>query len=249
MPTKQNNSGFGYLPVLIISALVISGTYFGYSWYSNNSSQEVENKISAVAEEDMSDKDVLQFSTTKPKIPANYNPNKLPVVWSIIDDSTAGVWQMYFFLTGTDIKKLEEAVDKVKNSKFKSLRQASKPCIPSGNSVIYDEYDQNVTKLAEDFYLVTVKNVNTYWKSDIDKVCQIATGKLITYRGLKFDEFVFAPKGVSPMPASILFSSTPTTGTGPKAGLSKSAGQSKANEVTPTVKLPVDVTKMKQTQY
>jgi hypothetical protein len=45
MPTKQNNSGFGYLPVLIISALVISGTYFGYNWYNNqNSLNQTENK-------------------------------------------------------------------------------------------------------------------------------------------------------------------------------------------------------------
>ena len=156
---------------------------------------------------------------------------------------------MYFFLTGTDIKKLEEVVAKVKNSKFISLRQAGKQCMPDGGSNFYDEYDQNVTKLADDFYLVTVKNINTYFNSALNKTCQIKDSRLIIYRGLKYNEIVWAPKGVSPMPASILFSSTPTTGTSPKAGLSKSAGQSKANEVTPTVKLPVDVTKMKQTQY
>ena len=65
MPTKQNNSGLGYLPVLIISALVISGTYFGYNWYNNqnslyqNENKEVEDVLQAATAGGV--KDMLSF--------------------------------------------------------------------------------------------------------------------------------------------------------------------------------------------
>ena len=244
MPTKQNNSGFGYLPVLIISALVISGTYFGYSWYSSNSNQEIEKNIAESSNQEIVESDVLQ-STSTTKIPANFNPDKLPIAWSYIDSPQNGTWNMYLFITGLDAKKLETAVNNLRNSKLQVLTLTPKPCIPNGNRVIMNEYSQEVTKLTDEFYLITTKGVNTYAGTSLDKTCQIGNSQRFLYRGLNYDQFVWALKGMNPLPASILYPSQ-NTSTSPNRRLNSAQDTSQRN--IPAYKLPVDLSKMKLDQ-
>ncbi len=42
MPTIKNNHGFGAVPFLAVFALVLTGTYIGYSYYNNNSQVSIE---------------------------------------------------------------------------------------------------------------------------------------------------------------------------------------------------------------
>lgn len=221
MPIVKNNQGFGYLPIIAISALVLTGTYFGYTWYTNSLNSTVENT------------DVLAGATlvktptrpsSTPAFPANYNPENVPMMWGFNDDSKAGTWNIYTFYTAKDVKKLEALMNKIKNTKAFSVRVTKTPCYDNGSRGVVDLYDTEVQKLADDFYMVAIKGINTYYQSPLDKKCAISSTAPFIYRGADFNEVVNAPATIAtPQPASYLYNLGPAY-----------------------KQLPIDVTKLKK---
>ncbi len=97
-------------------------------------------------------------------------------------------------------------MEKIKSSGFISFRDSKKPCYPVTSRLgIWDTYPVEIKKLADDFYLMTVKNVKTYFNSEEDKRCRVNNTVVAFFYGLKNNEYVTAPKNSFPIPASIYF--------------------------------------------
>jgi hypothetical protein len=163
MPTIKNNHGFGAVPILAVFALVLTGTYFGYSYYNSNSQVSIESinleNLSAVSTAEnplMNEGDVLQ-AAAKPKTPV-FNPENKPIRWSYTDLSrNTNKYIMYF--TGKDLGKLNNLMDKIRNQNFVVYfpGNANKPCQPDGLTFYTTQYKANVTKFQDDFYMVTLE--------------------------------------------------------------------------------------------
>lgn len=169
-----NNKGYGFLPVIAISALVITGSYFGYSWYMSNDTKDNftlnNNEVSLNNNEDA---DVLQAST----INLNYsNPANWPVVfdYSYLDPKNVGIYKTRVYIYGKDADKLNNAVNYFKDTTIYSTRMFRKPCfgIYNTNNHITDSYKFNVTKLNENLYVANV-DIKTYEDADSKKVCPV----------------------------------------------------------------------------
>jgi len=87
MLSHQNNKGFGYLPVIAVSALVLTGLYFGYNWYNSQNSTNLKSDApleaaAPVSNDSEENSDVLAGNTGNSP---TFNPENKPVRWSFLE--------------------------------------------------------------------------------------------------------------------------------------------------------------------
>lgn len=211
MPTKQNNSGFGYLPILIISAVIISGGLFGYSWYKNFNTTEKEGD------------DVLAVVTPQKPI---FNPKDLPVRWRFDEPKSGKVGdRVYLYFTGKDVDKLKELIKKIETQDFIYLAAGTRPCIPNGSSLVSTTVKAKVNKFLDDFYAVSIELPNLEVQNP---GCVTSSSKKYFFIPGYDSDFVKAPINQAiwknPRPYSQIFS------TKPKSTVSKSLGKENLSE-------------------
>ena len=220
MPDFKNNKGYGILPVIAVSALVLTGAFFGYNLYNQNSTgnRNTSNDLASEAKVD-ENSDVLQ-AAAKPKTPV-FNPNNKPIRWSYVDLSrNTNKYIMYF--TGKDLGKLNNLMDKIRNQNFVVYFPGTRPCQPDGLNFYTTQYKANVTKFQDDFYMVTLE-----FKDERPKDClSDVSNPAFFIPGYDLD-FVNAPardkKYAFPSPISVIEAPSSLTAPAGRAGVQRNA--------------------------
>lgn len=237
MPDFKNNKGYGILPVIAVSALVLTGAYFGYNLYNQNSivNRNESNDLASEAKFD-ENSDVLQ-AAAKPKTPV-FNPNDLPIRWRFDEpESNGSNERIYIYFTGKDINKLNNLMEKIKSQNFVYVAIGSKPCSLDGLNFVSTTAKAKVDKFLDDFYSVTIEFPNIRSQNP---TCMGPRANSYFFIPGYEKEFVKAPINQAtwknPRPYSQIFPST-----SPKSSVSKSSA---APTPAAPVKPFVDVSKL-----
>lgn len=159
-----NNKGYGFLPVIAISALIITGSYFGYSWYMSNDSggsvklNNTEVTLNNNEESNNEDADVLQ-AASRGKVNTFSNPNNIPVYFGYSDETDRYNPTYFYYIYSKDSKKIDEFISATKDEKFITRHTGKKPCWGPYNShkSLTEQYDRKYERISGNLLLITIK--------------------------------------------------------------------------------------------